>query len=62
LALTINGNKLVFNKEVKGGSGVLLGVDIFTVSNDKLVEHAITIISHEQIHEPLGHPHQAIVT
>jgi hypothetical protein len=62
LALTINGNKLVFNKEVKGGSGVLLVVDIFPISNDILVEHATTIKSHERLHEPLGHPHQAIVT
>jgi hypothetical protein len=52
----------VFNKEVKGGSGVLLGVDIFPIANDKYVEHATTIISHERLHEKLGHPHQAIVT
>jgi hypothetical protein len=62
LALTINRNKLVFNKEVKGGSGILLGVDIFPISNDKLVEHTTAIISHERLHEQLGHPHQAIVT
>jgi hypothetical protein len=49
-------------KEVKGGSGVLLGVDIFPISNDKLVEHATTIISHERLHEKLGHPHRVIVT
>jgi hypothetical protein len=61
LALIINGNKLVFNKEVKGGSGVLLGVDMFPFANDKLVEHATPIISHERLHEQLGHPHQAIV-
>jgi methylmalonyl-CoA mutase N-terminal domain/subunit len=62
LALSINENKLVYNKEIKGGSGVLLGVNIFPISNDKLVEHATTIISHERLHEQLGHPHQAIVT
>jgi hypothetical protein len=62
MAFTINGNKLVFNKEVKGGSRVLLGVDIFPISNDKLVEHAAAIISHERLHEKLGHPHQTIVT
>jgi hypothetical protein len=32
LALIINGNKLVFNKEVKGGSGVILGIDIFPIA------------------------------
>jgi hypothetical protein len=62
LALLINGNKLVFNKEVKGGSGVLLGVDIYHITNDKLVEHATTIISHEQLHEQMGLPHRAVVT
>jgi hypothetical protein len=62
LALIINRNKLLLNKEIKGGSGVLLGVDIFPIANDKLVEHATTIISHERLHEQLGHPHQAIVT
>jgi hypothetical protein len=62
LAVIINGNKLVFNKEVKGGSGVLLGVDIYPIANDKLVEHATTIISHERLYEKLGHPHQTIVT
>jgi hypothetical protein len=62
MALIINGNKLVFNKEVKGGSGVLLGVDIFPIAHDKLVERATTIISHERLHEQLGHSHQAIVT
>jgi hypothetical protein len=46
----------VFNKEVKSGSGALLGVDIFPISNDKLVEHATTIISHERFHEKLDHP------
>jgi hypothetical protein len=58
----INGNKLVFNKEINGRSGALFGVDIFPISNDKLVEHATTIISHECLHEQLGHPHQAVVT
>jgi hypothetical protein len=52
----------VFNKEIKGGSGVLLGVDICPISNDKLVERATTIMSHERLHEKLGHPHQGIVT
>ena len=40
LALIIDGNKLVFNKEIKGGSGTLLGVDIYPISEDKLFEHA----------------------
>jgi hypothetical protein len=38
LVLIINGNKLVFKKEVKGGSGVILGIDIFPFANDKLAE------------------------
>ena len=62
LALIIDGNKLVFNKEIKGGSGTLLGVDIYPISEDKLVEHATTIISHERLHGQLGHPHSAVVT
>jgi hypothetical protein len=53
---------LIFNKEIPGGSGVLLGVDIFPIANDKLVENPHTIISHERLHEKLGHPHQTIVT
>jgi hypothetical protein len=32
------------------------------ISNDQLVEHSTTIISHERLHAKLGHPHQAIVT
>jgi hypothetical protein len=62
LVVIINVNTLVFNKENKGGSGVLLGVDIFPISIDKLVEHATTIISHERLHEQLGHPHGSVVT
>ena len=62
LALIIDGNKLIFNKEIKGGSGNLLGVDIFPISEDKLVEHATTIISHERLHGQLGHPNSATVT
>ena len=62
LALIIDGNKLVFNKEVKGGSGVLHGVDIFPISDDQLKEHATIIISHEILHGKLGHPHKAVVT
>ena len=61
LALIIDGNKLIFNKEIKGGSVNLLGVDIFPISEDKLVEHATTIISHERLHGQLGHPNSAAV-
>jgi hypothetical protein len=25
------------------------------------VEHATTILSHERLHEPLGHPHRDVV-
>jgi hypothetical protein len=31
LALILNGNKLIFNKEVPGGSRVLLGVVVFSL-------------------------------
>jgi hypothetical protein len=62
LALIINGNKLVFNKEIKVGSGVLLGVDIFPISAGNLVEHATTNISHERLHKQLVHPHRTVVT
>jgi hypothetical protein len=62
LALIVYGDKLGFNKVIRGGSGVLLGVDIFPTSNDKLVEHTATIISHERLNEQLGHPHRTVVT
>ena len=61
LALIIDKNKLIFNKEIKVGTGVLLGVDIFPISDEKLPEHATTIISHERLHEQLGHPNKAVV-
>ena len=54
-------NKLIYNKGIEVGTGFLLGVDIFPISEEKLQEHATAIISHEKLHEQLGHPHKAVV-
>jgi hypothetical protein len=61
LALIIDGNKLIFDKEIKGGTGTLLGVDIYPISAEGLTEQATTIISHERMHEQLGHPNKVVV-
>lgn len=47
----MNGNNFVFAKEIKGGTGNLLGLDNHQSSDDKLVEHATTILSYQKMHE-----------
>ena len=61
LALNIDHNKLIFDKEIKGGSGNLMGIDIYPASAAELNEQATTIISHERMHELLGHPNKVVV-
>jgi hypothetical protein len=61
ITLTTTNDTITFDKVIKNGSGKLLGLDIVPRAG---VAHVITdnaLMEYDQVHEILGHPHQAVV-
>jgi Reverse transcriptase (RNA-dependent DNA polymerase) len=70
IALNLHGQSIFFDKQIKNGTGKLLGIDIVPVTQTHDVTHNLTpeianinkeVLSYKAYHNMLGHPHQKIV-
>jgi hypothetical protein len=61
LALTIGKSKIIFDKQIKNGSGRLLGVDILPTTTNVTHLTMDTPISYDKLHGMLGHANKEVV-
>ena len=61
ITLTMGEDRITFDKEINNGSGRLLGLDIVPRAGVASVITDNALMEYDQVHEILGHPHNAVV-